>query len=95
MPAFSLELNLPRYEGGVPPTNTSRATLELSGRFELPTPDYKTGIFPAKLQEHNLVEPPGFEPGPFPYNGNEEKVAVCILSRIAVYNCATITPRPH
>lgn len=28
--AFSLELNLPRYEGGVPPTNTSRAKIMVS-----------------------------------------------------------------
>ena len=53
VPTFSLELNPLRYEGSIPPANTSRAYLELSGRFELPTPDYKTGIFPAKLQEHD------------------------------------------
>ena len=79
MPAFSLELNLPRYEGGVPPTNTSRARLELSGRFELPTPDYKTGIFPAKLQEHNLAPRLGIEPSSFLINS--QAPTPCLLTR--------------
>lgn len=38
-----------------PSTNSTKyclSILVLLGRFELPTPDYKTGIFPAKLQEH-------------------------------------------
>ena len=29
----------------------TRIKLELSSRFELLTPDYKTGVFPTKLQE--------------------------------------------
>ena len=43
-----------------------------------------------------LVEPPGFEPGPFPFNGNVEKVAVCILSRITVFiTCYHYTKAPY
>ena len=45
VPTFSLELNLPRYEGGVPPTNTSRAMF--GGRCKVRTCDllHVTEIF--------------------------------------------------
>ena len=39
-----------------------------------------------------MVVTPGFEPGPFPFDGKLEMFAVRILVRITFFKHATVTP---
>ena len=63
VPTFSLELNLPRYEGGVPPANTSRAKKLVSVRgFEPLPPDPKSGTLPDYAIRRKMAPVAGIEP---------------------------------